>query len=72
MSEPVVNGLKAELGDKLELIHLNLLSGPGREAAGAYGVMLVPTTLLFDGQGELLLRQMGLPERTKLRQAIEK
>ncbi len=41
------------------MLRLDMLSGVGRDAASQYGVKAVPTTLLFDGNGQVVLRQVG-------------
>jgi len=54
-----VNGLEQDLKGRATVLQLDILSGVGKEAAGIYGVKVVPTILLFDGNGELVLRQSG-------------
>mgnify|MGYP005855608331 CR=1 FL=1 len=49
------------------VLRIDLLSGVGREAARAYGVRMVPTTLLFDGEGRVVLRETGLPDAERFR-----
>lgn len=49
------------------VLRIDLLSGVGREAARAYGVRMVPTTLLFDGEGHEVLRETGLPDAERFR-----
>jgi hypothetical protein len=61
-----VDGTKEQLGDKIELIFLNLLSPVGREAARAFGVYIVPATLLIDGNGKIVLRKLGMPKAAEL------
>jgi thioredoxin-related protein len=38
----------------------------GREIAQRYGVRGVPTFLVFDGQGDLVGRQVGFPNRNEI------
>ena len=54
------------MGDSVEIIRLDLLSAIGRQAAREYGVHMVPATLLFDGNGELLNKKIGMPEAEKM------
>jgi thioredoxin-related protein len=42
------------------------MSQMGREIARHYGVRGVPTFLVFDGQGELVGRQVGFPNRSEI------
>ena len=62
MAKPIVDGIPEQTSDLAEVIHLNMLVGAGREAAGRYGVRVVPATVLLDNQGQLLDRQKGRPD----------
>ena len=66
MAKPIVNGIPEQTNNSVEVIHLNLLVGAGREAAGRYGVRVVPATVLLDNQGQLLDRQTGRPNASRL------
>jgi len=44
------------------VLRLSILSDVGRQAAARYNVRGMPTTLLFDGSGDLAHRQTGLPD----------
>lgn len=66
-----MNGIEDQLGDKVEIIRLDLLSTIGRQAAREYGVVIVPFTLLFDGSGKIVLRRAGLPEAQTLVETIQ-
>ena len=57
-----MNGIEEQVGSKVEIIRLDLMSAIGRQAARAYDVRMVPATLLFDGKGKLIDRQMGKPQ----------
>ncbi|MCD4685311.1 MAG: thioredoxin family protein [Anaerolineae bacterium] len=52
------------------MVYLDLLSDVGREAARAYDVQSVPTLLVFDGAGNVVLRQSGLPDADAVKDAI--
>lgn len=52
------------------VLRLDLLSGIGREAARAYDMTIVPTTLLFDGEGRVVLRETGLPDAGRFRAKV--
>jgi len=54
-----VDRLEKDLHGRADVLRLDLLSGVGRQAAGAYGVKAVPTTLVFDGAGQVVYRQVG-------------
>jgi len=66
-----VNGIEAQVGNEIEIIRLDLLGTIGRQAAREYGVRMVPTTLLFDGNGVLIERQTGKPEANQVIEIIE-
>lgn len=52
------------------VLRIDLLSRVGREAARAYEVRVVPTTLLFDGKGRVVLRETGLPDAEHFRARV--
>jgi hypothetical protein len=62
-----VDGFEEEMNGEVQVIHLNLLSGVGRATAVRYTVPVTPTTLLFNRQGILVDRQMGMPDTVQLR-----
>ena len=66
-----MNGIEAQVGNRVDIIRLDLMSGIGRQAARAYDVRMVPATLLFDSQGEIVDRQMGMPETDRVMAIFE-
>jgi thioredoxin-related protein len=44
----------------------------GRQLAMRYGVRGVPTLVLLDGNGDVVLRQAGSPRREEILTAIER
>lgn len=52
------------------VLRIDLLSKVGREAARTYDVKIVPTTLLFDGEGRVVLRETGLPDAERFRARV--
>lgn len=66
MAKPIVDGLPEKTNVGVEVIHLNLLVGAGREAASRFGVHIVPATVLLDNKGELIDRQNGRPDAGRL------
>ena len=66
IAEPIVNGFKEETTGMVDVVHLNLLSAAGREVSGRYSVKVVPTSLLFNSQGELIKRVNGVPRKGDL------
>lgn len=71
MARPVVNGIERELGERAQLLQLNVMGGVGRELAVRYQVRGVPTFVLLDGEGEVVLRQVGTPQREEIITAVE-
>jgi thioredoxin-related protein len=63
VAKPIVDGLERDLNGNGKVLRLNLLSEIGKQAAARYDVRSLPTTLLFDGEGTLVHRQTGLPDR---------
>ena len=61
-----MDGIPEQTTESVEVIHLHLTLGAGREAAGRYGVRLVPAMVLLDNQGQLLDRQIGRPDASQL------
>ena len=61
-----MNGIEARVGDRVEIMRLDLIGGVGRQAAREYEVRMVPATLIFDGRGELIERKTGMPHANKV------
>ena len=70
MAKPIVDGLERELEGQAQVVRLSILSQPGREMARRYGIRGVPTFFIFDGQGNLIERQVGLPDRGKIKSLV--
>jgi len=66
MAKPIVDGIPEQTNKSVKVIHLNMVVGPGREAAGIYGVRMVPATVLLDNRGQLLDKQIGRPDPSRL------
>ena len=49
---------------------MSVLSEMGREVAQRHGVRGVPTFLVFDGLGNLIERQVGFPDRGKIKALV--
>jgi thiol-disulfide isomerase/thioredoxin len=65
-AKPIVNGIESDLEGKAKVIRLNVIDQMGREAAGRYDVSGLPTTLVLDGGGRVVHRQVGIPNRKKI------
>ena len=65
-----MDGLERDLKGRAAVLRLDLMSGVGREAASQFGVKAVPTTLVFDGSGQVILRQVGSVDAGAIRTQI--
>jgi thioredoxin-related protein len=68
--KPIVDGLERDLEGQAKVVRLSVLGQMGQEIAHRYGVSGVPTFLVFDGQGELVGRQVGFPDRSEIKALV--
>lgn len=66
VAKPIVDGIEKDLQGRAQVVRLNALSSPGRDIAARYGVMGVPTTIVLNGSGDVIHRQVGIPSRKKI------
>jgi thioredoxin-related protein len=71
LAKPVVDGIERDLEGKAEVLRLGVMSGVGRELAVRYSVRRVPTLVLLDGNGDVVLTQAGSPRRGEIVATIE-
>ncbi len=55
MAKPTVDGLEHDLDGKAAVLRLDVRSPVGREAAARFGVRAVPTLVVVDGHGQVVL-----------------
>lgn len=67
MARPIVDGIERDLGDAVRVIRLNRHTPAGGAISARLGLRLVPSFVVFDGQGEERLRKDG---RVVNRQAV--
>ena len=67
----MVDGLEKEMGERAQVIRLSVTGGIGASAARRYNVRAVPTFVVIDGSGNVLLNSAGRVSRSTLRDAIE-
>jgi thioredoxin-related protein len=60
VAKPIVDGIEKELGNRVPVIRLNVFSSIGRQAAAYFGVRGMPTLLVIDGDGNVILTQPGI------------
>ena len=67
MIAPALEEISKSLNGKVKIVKLNVDENPG--IASKYGIMSIPTLMLFKG-GELASRQVGAAPKQKLEQWI--
>ena len=67
MIAPALEEISGALGDKVKIVKLNVAEN--QNIAAKYGIMSIPTLLLFKG-GEIKDRQVGAAPKQKLQQWI--
>ena len=67
MIAPVLDEMASELGDKVKIVKLNVDENPA--TASKYGIMSIPTLLLFK-DGQLASRQVGAAPKAKMLQWV--
>lgn len=55
----MVDGIERELGDEARVVRLDTASRVGQEMALHVTVRAVPTLIVVDGEGQIVLRQVG-------------
>ena len=71
MAKPIVDGLEKDLAGKAPVHRFNVLSRIGRQAAVHYGVRGTPTLIVVDGQGEMVLSQIGIIRPGAVRDKVD-
>ncbi len=61
-----MDGIAQDLEGKARVLRLNVLDKVGAHAAQRYGVRGLPTSILFDGRGQAVHVEVGIPNRSKL------
>ena len=67
MIAPALDEIAGSMGDKVKIVKLNVDESP--MTASKYGVMSIPTLMIFKG-GEMASRQVGAAPKQKLEQWI--
>lgn len=58
-----MDGLERDLEGHAQVLRLSVLDDVGGQLAMRYGVRGVPTFVLLDGAGDIVLSQGGMPDR---------
>lgn len=53
------------------MLRLSVTGEVGGALAGRYGVRAVPTTLVFDGAGQVIYSSVGVPDQDAVTAAVE-
>lgn len=65
-----MDGIERSLYNRAEVLRLNVTDGVGRELAIRYGVTGVPTLILLDADGDVVLRQTGRLKQEDVVEAV--
>ena len=65
-----MDGLEKSLEGQARVARLSILSEVGGEIAQHYAVRSVPTFLIFDGEGTLIGREVGFPNRGRIESLV--
>jgi thioredoxin-related protein len=66
-----VDGLERELEGQAQVLRLSVTDDVGVALAMRYGVRAVPTLVVLNGAGEVVLNQAGVPNRAEVMAAVE-
>lgn len=66
-----MDGIERQLEERAEVLRVNVMSSVGRQLGARYGVRGLPTFVLLDGAGEVVLKEVGMPQREKITAAVE-
>ena len=58
------------MGEQAQVLRISIADPIGGTLAQRYGVRSVPTFVLLDGKGEIVLTHVGIPDRTEIRSAV--
>ena len=71
MAKPVVDGLEQDLEGQAQVLRLAVMDDVGGKLAMRYGVRGVPTLVVLNGAGEVVLKQTGMLDRAAVVAAVE-
>ncbi len=67
-----MDGIERELEGDAKMLRLSVTNDVGRSLAMRYNVRGVPTLVLLDGSGNVVLKQVGSPQREEIIGAVER
>ena len=65
-----MDGLERDLEGQARVLRLSVLDDVGGQLAMRYGVRGVPTFVLLDGAGDVVLAQGGMPDRETIQMTV--
>jgi thioredoxin-related protein len=71
LAKPVVDGLERDLQGQAQVLRLGVMDDVGGTLALRYGVRGVPTLVLLNGAGEVVLKQAGMLDRAEVIAVVE-
>jgi thioredoxin-related protein len=71
LAKPTVDGLERDLDGKAPVLRLDVMNPVGKEAAARFGVRAVPTLIVVDGEGQVVLTQVGRLHPADVRAEVE-
>ena len=66
-----MDGIERDLEDQADVLRLRVTDSVGRQLAARYAVRQVPTLVVLDGGGNVVLRQSGRLSRAEVVEAVE-
>ena len=66
-----MDGLERDLKGKSAVLRLDVASQLGRQVGGHFGIRGVPTLLVVDGNGQVVLTQVGLLRPAEVQARVE-
>ncbi len=70
-AKPIVDGIEQDHQGELSVIRVNIQSGGTAPLLQTYGFQYTPTFILFDGEGEEVLRSVGAIDPQQVDQVLE-
>ena len=65
-----MDGLERNLESQAQVLRLSVLDDVGGQLAMRYGVRGVPTFVLLDGVGDVVLAHRGMPDRDAIQMTV--
>jgi thioredoxin-like negative regulator of GroEL len=69
--KPVVDRLEEQYNGQLDVVRVDIQSSAGRAIAGEFGVLVTPTFMFFDAQGQEIQRMVGSLNEELIKRTLE-